>query len=282
MVRWLLVIALVACKGPLDNERAQLDDSARLGADARLSKLAATTREHAKRVTGIVLKRAQALAAIPELTAALLTEGSERQSKARVGFMKFIVAGTDKPDALALVDINGDVIAMHDTPAPIPKMWRAETPGAKTRFPALDFVLASTTSISDTILYSDAPLRIGAATLVDAGRPIGAVVTLYAMNASMAARDKSTVGADVGYVTGTKALVTTLGEHATWAQLSDWLATKPASSAAFAAGTGSEASRYVVRTVEIPRAAATEVPASYPPSPISMLVFEKVTGILEP
>jgi hypothetical protein len=274
---WVLVAA--CSKGPLDSERAQLDEAARLEAAAKLDKLVPAARDFATTKTKTLHGAVQKLAAIPELAEAIKASSAERQSKASVAFMKFRAASTEAPDVLALVDVDGNVLAVHETPSPVPAMFRGET--TKTVFPALDLVLSSKTSIADTVVWN-APYWIGAATVVEGEQPLGAVVVLHAMRATKSKHDATKLGAELGYAAGNKVFVTTLGEHALTGSLSQWLADKPASSAAFATGSAVGDPRYVVRVVEIPRASATPVPAGYPVSPVSLLVFGKVTGLLEP
>ena len=72
-----------------------------------------------------VTNKVERLSARPEFVAAIKSSSTaERVQQARIGFQKFTSddkQGATKPDIIALVDANGDILAMHDVPTVVPK-----------------------------------------------------------------------------------------------------------------------------------------------------------------
>src|ERR1044071_5047086 len=72
-----------------------------------------------------VANKAERLAADKSFVTALKSDsGSERANSARVGFTKFTSnekEGDIKPDIIALVDANGNLVAMNDVTSVVPK-----------------------------------------------------------------------------------------------------------------------------------------------------------------
>ncbi len=270
---WLVLV--LACS---KNEATMAD---RVEAAARLDTLATSTvRDHLQQEMKKLQEQVQKVSVIPELVEAFGAQGPERANKARLGFMKFLMSAKgliDRPD-IALVDLNGDMIAMHEVADLMPKLWRSDQPGKKTIFPALDLALSTTTSISDVAIHNDTPLRIGAATVLDGDRAIGAVILLYTIHGKAVKYESNQLGVELGYAAGTKVFMTSLGTGGA-PQISEWIATSPSRTSVFAAGNERGAATYVFRTVEIPRLSATKLPADYPPSPVSVVLLGKVADI---
>jgi len=98
-----------------------------------------------------VQNKAERLSAFPELVKAITSQNpSERTSQARIGFQRFTSnekEGERRPDIIALVDKEGNVVAMHDAPSIVPKMWKNEK--GQPILPAIASALARRNIISD-------------------------------------------------------------------------------------------------------------------------------------
>jgi len=169
-----------------------------------------------------VANKAERLAADKAFVAALKTDsGNERANQTRIGFSKFTgneKEGAQKPDILALVDANGNIVAMNDVDSIVPKQWRKE--GEKeTIIPALNVVLGARVIISDIWDYQDRMMKVGVAPVIDPDAPvpasdpdgvviIGAVVVAYAQNSNAAQKDKQLLGTEIAYYDGGRVFAT--------------------------------------------------------------------------
>jgi hypothetical protein len=185
-------------------------DHARKTADAQLGR----AHQVVQRLTALqgidVRNKAERLAAREEFVRALRSS-SDRGSEARQGFLQFTSdpeQGAIKPDIIALVDENGDVVAMYDVPTIVPKQWRAagDDPKHKSIIPALNHVIVTRQNIviSDIWKNGDQMLKLGVAPVIETdgdkkGEMIGAIVVAYAQTAKNAAQDRSLLGTEIAY-----------------------------------------------------------------------------------
>ena len=96
---------------------------------------------------------------------------SERDNQARLGFTRFTSKdkeGDLKPDMIALVDAQGNLVAMNDVPSVVAKQWKKEgdKPG-DTIIPALNVVLGNRVIISDIWGDQNRMMKIGVAPVID-------------------------------------------------------------------------------------------------------------------
>src|SRR6185503_6372423 len=98
--------------------------------------------------------------------------------------------GDTKPDIIALVDAQGNIVAMNEVSSVVPKQWKKEGTN-DTVIPALNVVLGNRVIISDIWDYNDRMMKIGVAPVIDPDAPvpandpdgvviIGAIVVAYA------------------------------------------------------------------------------------------------------
>jgi len=171
-----------------------------------------------------VANKAERLAAEREFVTALKSESSaERNNQSRLGFTKFTSnekEGDRKPDIIALVDAQGNIVAMNEVSSVVPKQWKKEgdKPG-DTVIPALNVVLGNRVIISDIWDYQDRMMKIGVAPVVDLDAPvpandpdgvviIGAIVVAYAQTAQEAQHDKQLLGTEIAYYDGNRVFAT--------------------------------------------------------------------------
>jgi hypothetical protein len=177
-----------------------------------------------------VANKAERLAADHAFVTALKSSStSERDNQARVGFTKFTSndkEGDVKPDLIALVDAQGNLLAMNDVPSVVPKQWKKEgdKPG-DTIIPALNVVLGNRVIISDIWGDNNRMMKIGVAPIIDPDAPvpandpdgvviIGAVVVAYAQTANQAQHDKLLLGTEIAYYDGTRVVATSFTKGA--------------------------------------------------------------------
>src|SRR5258706_3853335 len=175
--------------------------------------------------------KAERLAADHSFVNALKSNStSERDNQARLGFTKFTSndkEGDVKPDLIALVDAQGNLVAMNDVPSVIAKQWKKEgdKPG-DTIIPALNVVLGNRVIISDIWGDQNRMMKIGVAPVIDLEAPvpandpdgvviIGAVVVAYAQSAQAAQHDKRLLGTEIAYYDGQKVVTTSFTRGAT-------------------------------------------------------------------
>ena len=169
--------------------------------------------------------KAGRLAARPEFAQAITaTSAADRESLALKGFRSFMseegegaeknVIATVKPDIIALVGANGDVLAMHDVSSIVSNQWRNDAKDEKnptkvpTILPALNVALGKRVIISD-IWNHDGVKRVAVAPVIDSTivNPkdpdgvviIGAIVVAYAQTADNARKDKAMLGTEIAY-----------------------------------------------------------------------------------
>ena len=191
------------------------------------------TRAHAVVQRLIVLQgidltnKAGRLAARPEFVQAInATNSTDREALAVKGFRSFMYEegeGADKkaavkPDIIALVGVNGDVLAMQDVSSIVPNQWRNDAKDEKdptkvpTILPALN-VLLEQGALGKRVIISDmwshdGVKRVAVAPVVlpimnpkdpEGVVIIGAIVVAYPLTAENARNDKALLGTDIAY-----------------------------------------------------------------------------------
>src|SRR5262249_12512572 len=122
-----------------------------------------------------------------------------------------------KPDIIALVDANGNVLAMNDVPTVVPKQWKNEK--GELILPSLNVVLGNRVIISDIWNYQGRMMKVGVAPVIDPDAPvpasdpdgvviIGAIVVAYAQTAGEAQKDSRLLGTEIAYYDGQAVLAT--------------------------------------------------------------------------
>ena len=116
---------------------------------------------------------------------------------------------------IALVDEQGNLLAMNEVQRVVPNQWKKEgDKPATTIIPALNVVLGNRAIISDIWVSPDGRmLKIGVAPVIDHDAPvpandpdgvviIGAIVVAYAQTAQQAQHDKQLLGTEIAYYDG--------------------------------------------------------------------------------
>lgn len=170
-----------------------------------------------------VANKAERLAADKAFVTALKSENaSERSNQSRLGFTKFTSnekEGDIKPDIIALVDANGNIVAMNDMGSVVAKQWQKPDKPNETVIPALNVVLGNRVIISDIWNDRGRMMKIGVAPVIDQDAPvpandpdgvviIGAIVVAYSQTAQMAQLDKRLLGTEIAYYDGGKVVAT--------------------------------------------------------------------------
>ena len=178
-----------------------------------------------------VANKAERLAGDRGFAAALTSQSSnDRDNQARIAFSKFTSnekEGDLKPDIIALVDAQGNIVAMSDVPSVVPKQWKKEGENKQgdTIIPALNVVLGSRTIISDIWNDGNRMMKIGVAPIIDPNgvangadpdgvNILGAVVIAYAQTANQAQHDKLLLGTEIAYYDGTRVVASSFSKGA--------------------------------------------------------------------
>jgi type II secretory pathway pseudopilin PulG len=204
-----------------------IDDKVRKDAEAQLRRAYGVVGQLAQLEAIDVANKAERLAAEREFVTALKSESqSERSNQSRLGFTKFTSnekEGDRKPDIIALVDAQGNIVAMNEVSSVVPKQWKKEGTN-DTVIPALNVVLGNRVIISDIWDYNDRMMKIGVAPVIDPDAPvpasdpdgvviIGAIVVAYAQTAQEAQHDKLLLGTDIAYYDGTRVFATSFTKN---------------------------------------------------------------------
>lgn len=199
-----------------------IDDKARKDAEIQLRRAYQVVGQIAQLEAIDVANKAERLAADRAFVTALKSESqSERNNQARLGFTKFTSnekEGDRKPDIIALVDAQGNIVAMNDVPSIVPKQWKKEGSN-DTVIPALNVVLGNRVIISDMWDYQARMMKVGVAPVIDPDAPvpasdpdgvviIGAIVVAYAQTANEAQHDKLLLGTEIAYYDGNRVFAT--------------------------------------------------------------------------
>jgi len=196
-------------------------------ADAKLAR-AYQVVQQLNQLEGIdISNKAERLAAEKEFVTAIKTESaSERQTQARIGFQTFTAdekQGSVKPDIIALVHANGNLLAMNEVPNVVAKQW--QTDKGDSIIPALNVVLGKKVIISDIWTHGEM-MKIGVAPVIDPDAPtsakdpegaviIGAIVVAYAQTAREAQQDRTLLGTEIAYYDRRNVMATSFTRGAT-------------------------------------------------------------------
>ena len=204
-----------------------IDDKSRKDAESQLRRAYQNVGQLAQLEAIDVANKAERLAADRAFVTALKSESqTERNNQARLGFTKFTSnekEGDRKPDIIALVDAQGNIVAMNDVPSVVPKQWKKEGSN-DTVIPALNVVLGNRVIISDMWDYQDRMMKVGVAPVIDPDAPvpandpdgvviIGAIVVAYADTAQEAQHDKLTLGTEIAYYDGNRVFATSFTKN---------------------------------------------------------------------
>lgn len=260
-----------------------------------------------------VSNKAERLASQPWFISAINLTGDDRRREATLGFQRFIAdekQGSVRPDIIAVVDRKGELIAMHEVPVVVPKLWLtprddkqprpagADDGGPDTVIPALDMVLRKRVIISDIWYYGDKMLKIGVAPVVDPyikvdkGDPesksiIGAIVIAYAQTSKSAQQDKALLGTEIAYYDANRVVASSFtrdqsGEEDTAKskQLTEVVARGALSETQDGQRVIVGGTPYLVAAVKLPRAATRPLPAppEYPPVTAGAVVLSPIVA----
>jgi hypothetical protein len=168
-----------------------------------------------------VLKKAEALAAESHLLGALKADNpGDRVREANRAFATFKSDQSDaQPDILALVNINGDILAEDGVSNPLAGEWKNAQGQAV--FPALQYLTKKPYKrviISEIWNYPGKGLmRVGVAPVIDPealptkdnpDAVLGMVVTAYSLTSAEARKQERLLGADVAYFDGSQIFAT--------------------------------------------------------------------------
>lgn len=203
------------------------DDRIKREADAKLAR-AYQVVQQLNQLEGIdVSNKAERLAAAKEFVAAIKTDSAnERQTQARVGFQKFIAdekQGAVKPDIIALIDANNNILAMNEVQTVTAGQWKTDK--GESIIPAVNVVLGRKMIISDIWNYKGM-MKIGVAPVIDPDAPvaaqdpdgqviIGAIVIAYAQTAKEAQQDRRLLGTEIAYYDNRNVVATSFTTGAT-------------------------------------------------------------------
>jgi hypothetical protein len=274
-----------------------LDDRVRKRADGRLTR-AYQVVQRLNQLQGIdVSNKAERLASRPEFVTAIKSSGSERANQARIGFQKFMAdekSGSLKPDRIALVDANGDVLAEHEVGTVLPKQWRNENKGEKnptkipTILPAVNVALGKRVIIADYWNDGKSLMRIGVAPVVDLETPnlkdpdspiiIGAIVVAYAQTAKSAQNDRTLLGTEIAYYDGNRVVASSFtrggfDEDTAKAQL---LGEQLSALGASKQKLSLDGTEYIAAAVKMPRSSTKALPEEYPPVTAGAVVLSGI------
>ncbi len=230
-----------------------------------------------------VLKKAEALAADPHLLAALQADNpQDRLREANRAFGGFKSDQSDaQPDILALVDINGDIIAEDGVSNPLAGEWKK--PDGSSLYPALAYLTKKPYKrviISEIWNMGKGLMRVGVAPVIDPNAAatkdnpdgvLGMVVAAYSLTADEARKQQSLLGTDVAYFDNGQVFATSFKhgdtaeeDTAMQGQLSKELAAsglgKPGTQASVSLG-GND---YIATSLALARFPSKPLPDDYP------------------
>jgi hypothetical protein len=273
------------------------EERARKDADVALTR-AYQVVQRLNQLQGIdVSNKAERLAALPEFVGAIKSSGEDRRRQAQIGFQKFMSAdkeGAIKPDIIALVDDSGDMLAMHEVPAVVPKQWK----NAKDEsiLPALNVVLRKRVIISDIWDYGEkGMMKIGVAPVIDPDNInpknpegvaiIGAIVVAYAQTAKNAQIDRGLLGTEIAYFDGKRVVASSFTrgvgqdeDRAKAVELTKLLESGKVTEAASKQRITIGGTDYLIAAVKMPRKTTKELPPppEYPAVTAGALVMSPI------
>jgi hypothetical protein len=273
------------------------EDRVKHDADARLAR-AYQVVQRLNQLEGIdISNKAERLAAEKEFVTALKTDSTgERASQARIGFQRFIADEKQsqvKPDIIALVDASGNLLAMNEVPAVVPRQWRTDK--GESIIPALNVVLGKKVIVSDIWNNGDM-LKIGVAPVIDPDAPIsnrdpegvviiGAIVVAYAQTAKEAQEVRGLLGTDIAYYDNKNVVATsfTRGRSGEEDTTKAHQITELVKSGAIVENANQPAkitidgAPYLAAAVKMPRSATRKLPTDYPAVSAGAIVLAAVS-----
>ncbi len=154
-----------------------------------------------------LLKRVEALSRNDEFLEALkVDEAREKENIANDEFRRFLASlaeGDPRPDFLALVDKNGDLVALLDVASPPPDSWKDGS--GKLVYKSVALALESRQTTSDIWYYTQLKslMKVGVAPIIDdVDEVAGALVVAYSLTAKEARLQHGLLGLDVAYFHG--------------------------------------------------------------------------------
>lgn len=280
---------------------ASFDDKIRKDSESQLRRAYQVVGALAQLEAIDVANKAERLAADHAFVNALKAGSrSERDSQARVAFTRFTSndkEGDVKPDLIALVDAQGDLVAMNDVPSVVPKQWKkdGDKPG-DTIIPALNVALGHRVIISDIWTDNYRMMKIGVAPIIDSDAPvpardpdgvviIGAVVVAYAQTAAQAQQNKVMLGTEIAYYDGARVVATSFTKDGSVEEdtTKGQQLTEIAKSGRVSPGNGQQkvvidGVTYLAAAISMPRSTSNpkRMPAEYPPIAAQAMVLAPV------
>ncbi len=279
------------------------DNAVRKDAEAQLRRAYGVVQQLAQLGAIDVANKAERLAADKAFVTALKSESAvERNNQSRIGFSNFTSnekEGDVKPDMIALVDAEGNLVAMSDVASVVSKQWKKEgTNTGETIIPALNVVLGSRVIISDIWNDKGRMMKIGAAPIIDHDSPvpandpdgvviIGAVLVAYAQTADQARQDRRLLGTDIAYYDEGKVIATSFTkggneeDTAKGAVLSELVRTGKVKEGAGQQKANVGGVPYYVAAVGMPRSTtnARRMPADYPKVTAGAMLLAPVADV---
>jgi hypothetical protein len=278
---------------------SSFSERTRKDADAQLTR-AYQLVQQLNQLQGIdVRNKAQRLASRPEFVTAI-KDTSERDSQARNGFLRFTSDEKQgvKPDIIALIDKDGNLLAMYEVPTVVPNQWRADgnDPKKKVIIPPLNHILVNNENviISDIWNYGDkGMMKIGVAPVIDTtdgdtkGQIIGAILVAYAQTARNAQQDRALLGTEIAYydqVGGKRRVLassftrgsTSEEDTAKAKELTEKLQSEINENAS-KQRVSIDGVDYLAAAVKLPRSYTKELGADYPPITAGAVVLAPIT-----
>lgn len=292
---------------------AGYEDRARTDAGAQLMRAYHVIQRLGQLQSIDVSNKAERLASEPWFVSAINLSGEDRKREANLGFQRFMATekhGSILPDIIALVDRKGELLAMHEVSAVVPKQWiaprddkqprpAADPSGAEpvaTILPALNLALRKRVIISDIWNYRDKMLKVGVAPVVDAYIPvdksdpehkniIGAIVIAYAQTSKSAQQDRALLGTEIAYYDDGRIVASSFtrgpgGEEDTAKvkELSELVAREQLLENRDGARVTIGDTDYLAAAVKLPRAATRALPGppEYPPITAGAIVLSPI------
>jgi hypothetical protein len=254
-----------------------------------------------------VANKAERLAADHSFVAAIQASGgAETANQARLGFTRFTSndkEGDLRPDMIALVDGQGNLLAMNEVSGVVPNQWKKEgDKSGNTIIPALNVVLGNRAIISDVWISPDGRmLKIGVAPVIDHDAPvpandpdgvviIGAVVVAYAQTAQQAQHDKQLLGTEIAYYDGNRVAATSFTKTGSseedtgkGKQLTDLMKSGKLSPTSGQQNVTIDGVSYLAAAVLMPRSTSNprRMPKDYPAVTAEAMVLSPVADAIE-
>jgi hypothetical protein len=267
---------------------SNVDDRVRKEADQRVRRAQSLLTETAKLNALGLQKDVEKLSTDVRLLRAAKSESANvARDEANLAFQKFTAddeAGP-KPDIIALVNAEGDLIAMFGVTTVTKTEWKDSK--GEVVWPAINVVLSRRVIISEVW---DIPgrglMRVGIAPIIDVETPVppsdedgviinGAVVLAYSMTSKEAEKLERDLGTDVAFFAGGRVDATSLGGSTKEAQnvlgplLGKGLADPKTGVMHVTIGGES----YLAASTRVPRSSSKPLPATYPPATAGAIVL---------